>query len=134
MEWDVVHEVFGNYEDVVVKGKGGAFMSINMIDNKEARRIATEAYKYAGDDVLHYAGWYGIWCDDENDMDYCVAINKDKPYHDDERQQYMIYISPSGTGNDYGWWDGTDTLGIDELANKLLEIAKAIDVYEAKRR
>ena len=93
------------------------------ITKEEALEIAEEAEADAGYDITDYVGYYTIAEDEDADDNVDIAINKDR----DEKthtEYYAIYISPLNYF--YGEWVYTQTLDVNELAEKILETAKAV--------
>lgn len=89
------------------------------LTKEEAADIAQEAYEYAGYDITNYVGYYQIAVDADNEANNIViAINKDSsnPQH-----CYAIYVNPAV---DEGYFEYTETLDKQELAEKLMTIAQ----------
>ena len=88
------------------------------ITRQDALEIAQEAYEDDNYDITNYTGYYVIAAseDVEDYNDIAIAINKD------EDGKYAIYISPMYE-DDGCEWAFTNTLDVDELADKIMEIA-----------
>ena len=93
---------------------------------EEVREIAADAYHNAGYNITDYVGYYTIWSDGDGNDDYAVAINKEHADEYTKVPHYAIYVSPPV--DEEGWWEGTDTLTIEDLSVTLMQIMINIDI------
>lgn len=101
------------------------------ITKEQANEIANAAMEDAGYDITQYAGYYEIWRDDDDiNINYAVAINKEADENGND-QHFVIYVSMPPT--EYGYWEYTNNLDVDELSEKLMKIAISIEIEEAKQ-
>lgn len=102
------------------------------LDKNRALQIAKVAMTIAGEDITDYAGYYCIWQDDDDpEINYAVAINKDRM---DSREARCFVIYVSGPPTEEGWWEYTEHLDVEELAETLMRIAMNIEIQEMKSR
>lgn len=100
------------------------------ITKEQALDIANDAMENAGYDITQYVGYYVIWEDDnDSENNYAVAINKEANENGEDKH-FGIFVS---LPTDESWWEYTENLDVDELADELMRIAVNIEIEEAKR-
>lgn len=101
------------------------------ITKEQALDIANEAMENAGYHITQYDGFYVIWEDDnDSENNYAVAINKEADKNGKDKH-FAIYVSLS---TDESWWEYTENLDVNELADKLMRIANEIEIEEEAKR
>ena len=101
-----------------------------IITKERAIEIAQDAFENAGCSVIDYVGYYTIW--KNNKKDFAITVNKAEDEGVDG-QYYAIFISSNDDEESDElecWWDFTNSLDVNELANKIIEIAYDIQKDE----
>lgn len=93
------------------------------LTREQAHDIALDAMELKTFYVTDFAGYYGIW--DNEEISYYVAVNK--ACDDDGNQYFAVYYS-----SDIGEceWEFTSALDVDELVDLLMDIVERIEQNE----